>query len=151
MFQWSNYGNHLSLIHEEGTPLIGGCEGWGFEFLPFDFTLYDGEWVTFDDARVYNLNLLSSGEAVYRITEGEATVSCYEGRWYASDTMELELSMQRTEGEGADSLDSSYELDWAEFPVQMIIRLKDSGFALTNNMAASGEDTFTWIDPNAMG
>ena len=151
VFQWSNYGNHLSLSHEEGNPLIGGCEGWGFEFLPFDFTLYDGEWVTFDDARVYNLNLLSNGEAVYRITEGESTVCRYEGWWYASDTMELELSMQLAEGEGDDILNSSYELDWAEFPVQMIIRLKDSGFALTNNMAASGEDTFNWIEPNAMG
>ena len=36
-FRWSLYGGHLGLIHEEGNPLIGGCEDWFFEFLPFEY------------------------------------------------------------------------------------------------------------------
>lgn len=150
-FRWDVYDDHLSLIHEGGNPLIGGCEEWFFEFLPFDFTLYDGEWVTFDENRQYNLHLLTSGDAYYVIWEGETTVSTYEGEWYIRNDSELELSVKRTDGEGADTIDCTYDFDWTEFPYTLNIRLRDSGFALTDAMAASGEDSFHWIDPNAVG
>ena len=150
-FRWNNYGSHLSLVHEEGNPLIGGCEGWYFDFLPFDFTMYDGEWVTFDEDRQYSLHLLSNGEAFYIVTEEEMTVSWYEGWWRADDDMNLELSVQLTEGEGDRTISCTYTADWAEFPTQMILELQDGGFALTTKMAVSGSDIFSWIDPNAVG
>lgn len=151
VFQWNTYGSHLALIHEDGNPLIGGCEGWYFEFLPFDFTLYDGEWAAFDEDRNYSLDLLSNGDAFYAVMEGETTVSRYEGWWRADDDMNLELSVQLTEGEGDRIINCTYAVDWAEFPTQMIIKMQDGGFALTTNMAVAGEDNFNWIDPNAVG
>lgn len=150
-FRWSLYGGHLGLIHEEGNPLIGGCEDWFFEFLPFEYVLYDGEWVAFDNARQYSLHLLPNGEAFYNIMEGNTTVCTYEGRWYVSEQAELELSMKLMEGEGGETLNSVYTLDWAEFPYQLDLQLGDGGFALTTKMAVSGSDIFSWIDPNAVG
>ena len=150
-FRWNNYGSHLSLIHEEGNSLIGGCEGWYFDFLPFDFTMYDGEWVTFDEDRQYSLHLLSNGDAFYIVMEGETTVCWYEGWWRTDDAMNLELSVYLTEGAGDRTISCTYTVDWAEFPTQMRIERQDVGFALTNQMAVSGSDIFSWIDPNAVG
>jgi len=78
-------------------------------------------------------------------------VCTYEGWWSVSEQAELELSMKLTEGEGGETLNSVYTLDWAEFPYQLDVQLGDGGFALTTNMAASGADIFSWIDPNAVG
>ena len=150
-FRWSLYGGHLGLIHEEGNPLIDGCEDWFFEFLPFEYVLYDGEWVAFDNERQYSLHLLPNGESWFVITEGDTTVCTYEGRWSVSEQAELELSMKLTEGEGGETLNSVYTLDWAEFPYQLDLQLGDGGFALTTKMAVSGSDIFSWIDPNAVG
>ena len=59
--------------------------------------------------------------------------------------------MKLTEGEGGETLNSIYTLDWAEFPYQLDLQLGDGGFALTTKMAVSGSDIFSWIDPNAVG
>jgi len=150
-FRWNLYGGHLGLIHEEGNPLIGGCEGWFFEFLPFEYVLYDGEWIALDNERQYSLHLLPNGESWFVILEGDVTVCTYEGWWSVSEQAELELSMKLTEGEGGETLNSVYTLDWAEFPYQLDLQLGDGGFALTTKMAVSGSDIFSWIDPNAVG
>jgi len=150
-FRWNLYGNHLGLSHVEGNPLISGCENWFFEFLPFDYVLYDGEWITFDMERHYDLHLLPNGESWFIITEGTVTVCRYEGWWSVSDQAELELSMKLMEGEGSDYLNSIYILDWAEFPYQLNLQLGNGGYALTTKMAVSGSDIFSWIDPNAVG
>jgi len=150
-FRWDLYGNHLSLTHEEGNPLMGGCENWGFEFLPFDYTQHDGEWVVYDAMRQYSLNLFPNGEVMYTVREGDAVVCSYEGWWSITDFAELELSMRLFDGEGEEYISCLYDYEWVEFLSQLKLKLRDGGYALTNTMAVSGEDVFVWIDPDAVG
>jgi len=150
-FRWDLYGNHLVLSHEEGNSLMNGCENGFFDFLPFDYVQYDGEWVAYDGTRHYSLHLLPNGETIYTVSEGEATICSYGGWWSVSDLMELELSMSRIDGEGEDYISCIYELEWTEYPTEMDIRLRDGSYPLTASMETSGKDSFGWLDPNAVG
>lgn len=151
-FEWDMYEGNLSLYHTEGSLLLADTENWVLPFMPFDFTLYEGEWVSaYDDGSAYRLYLSGNGSVFYSVENGDAVNAGYHGFWSVDGDMHLQLSMKLIEGTGELHIRSEYVLDWAEFPLAMIIRTSDDGTALSQAMSENGEDTFRLILPDAVG
>lgn len=153
VYEWNLYEGNMSLFNVSGNPLLDGIEYWVISFAPFDFTLYDGEWVSLtDDGTAYRLQLISDGHAVYTVEHGDRTTVMYVGFWTSpSETVRIDLNMRLVMGEGETFLRASYETDWNSFPNAMILRPAGGAPALSQAMSETGEDVFRFIDPNAVG
>lgn len=153
VYEWNLYEGNMSLFNVSGNPLLDGIEYWVISFAPFDFTLYDGEWVSLtDDGTAYRLQLISDGHAVYTVEHGDRTTVMYIGFWTSpSETVRIDLNMRLVMGEGETFLRASYETDWNSFPNAMILRPAGGAPALSQTMSETGEDVFRFIDPNAVG
>ena len=152
VFQWDSYDGMLSLYHESGNLLLDGTEYMVIGFAPFDFTLYDGEWVSYtEDGTVYRLQLISDGIATYSVEQEELVVTMYVGYWSIPLNEErLDLNMRLVMGEGDTVIRASYALDWHEF--QKALKLRTTGgMALSRVMSETGEDVFCLIMPDAVG
>ena len=152
VFRWDLYGRQLGLTHEEGTPLAAGKENWFFGFMPFDYSPYDGEWVAHTDTETCTLSLYSNGEVLCSVAAADGTLKAYyEGWWSVTEAMELELSMLLMEGDGERTVNCLYTMEWMEYPFRLHIQCPAGSYALTDTMAQNGGETFSWIDPDAVG
>ncbi len=146
-FKWNmNYadsGTVLTLVHEEGDPILWGKNGASFEFSPFGEMPTEadhlvGFWGIVSEKTEICLELNGDGTASYSVVGDGIAENKLTGTWYAAD-MTLYLELEDTDGTSGGISGAYGIMDIGEF---LVLSPFDGAEPLTAFMQENGYDQF---------